>query len=74
MADWLIPVFQAILISTRVGANTDGALTPGSFLVTLMPVISVSTSAISHIGFPVGFSVLGLVIFDWSRPRICSPM
>ncbi|NLW43944.1 MAG: hypothetical protein GXY92_02025 [Syntrophomonadaceae bacterium] len=63
---------QAILISTPgLGANTDGALTaPAAFLVTLMffSDIRVSLRNLLLVGSAIGFSVLGLVLFDLSRP------
>lgn len=72
---WLIGlflVFQAILISNPGwGANTDGALTaPAAFLVTLMffSDIRISVRNLLIVASLIGFSVLGLVIFDLSRP------
>ncbi len=68
----LFLAFQAILISTPgLGANTDGALTaPAAFLVTLMffSDIRINLRNFLIVAFAVGFSVLGLVIFDLSRP------
>lgn len=64
--------FQALLISAPgLGANTDGVLTaPAAFLVTLMLLsdIRISVRNLMIVASLVGVAVLGLAVFDLSRP------
>lgn len=64
--------FEALLISAPgLGANTDGVLTaPAAFLVTLMffSDIRLSVRNLIIVVSLMGMAVLGLTIFDLSRP------